>query len=397
LNWKHKIGIYPWRSFTEIKLLQSGHDFFSSLTATIQTARHEILFQVYIFELDECGRPLWEALCQAANRGVEVTMWLDAYGSANFLTKLPQLNLPPNLKIHFYSPIKFFKNQSLGMRLHHKIMVFDYQHAFIGGINVSNHYKGTKQELPWLDYAVELTGEICNDLRRICLRTGSRFKRVRVEPKVLNETMLGSNRNPKNIRVLENNWFKGKFAIGRQYKAQTRICKEELWIINSYFVPSNALIRLLKKAAKRGVNINLILSGKSDVKLVKNATEYFYNDLLIAGVNIYQYHESVLHAKLAFSDNNWLCIGSYNLNHLSDFGSIECNIEMQHPALALAFKQQVLDFTLPRCEKFVYDSYYQKLSFVKRSINFCSFQMLRLALTVLFFFQKNSKKLSHKE
>lgn len=397
MNWNHKIGIYPWRSFNEIKLLQSGHDFFSSLEAAIQKAKKEIFFQVYIFELDDSGKPLWETLCQAANRGVEVTMWLDAYGSANFLTRLSQLNLPPNLKIHFYSPIKFFKNHSLGMRLHHKIMVFDYQHAFVGGINVSNHYKGTKQELPWLDYAVELRGEICKDLRRICLRTGSRFKRLRVEPKVLNEAMIGSNQNPKNIRVLENNWFKGKFAIGRQYKTQTRICKEELWIINSYFVPSNALIRLLKKAVKRGVSVNLILSGKTDVKLVKNATEYFYNDLLKAGVNIYQYQESVLHAKLAFSDNKWLSIGSYNLNHLSDFGSIECNVEILNPSLTIDFKKQVLDFALPKCEQLVYDSYYQKQSLLKKLINFCSFQVLRFALNLLFFFQRNSQNLSNKE
>ena len=380
-----------------MKLLQSGNDFFSTLLLAIQKAQREILFQVYIFELDQTGTPIWEALCQAANRGVQVSLWLDAYGSANFLAKLPQLNTPSNLKIQFYSPIKFLKNQSLGMRLHHKIMVFDFHYALVGGINISNHYKGTKQEIAWLDYAVELSGEVCNDLRRICLRTGSGFKRIRVEPNVLQAANVGLNQNQKNMRVLENNWFKGKFAIGRQYKAQARRCQKELWIINSYFVPSNALIRLLKKAVKRGVNVNLILSGKSDVTLVKNATEYFYNDLLKAGVNIYQYHESVLHAKLAFADNQWLCIGSYNLNHLSDFGSIECNIEMLNPSLTLNFKQQVLDFAIPRSEKFVYDNYYQKLSILKRLINFSSYQILRLSLTLLFFFQRSSKKLSSKE
>lgn len=395
MNWQFKIGIYPWRSFEKAHLLQSGLPFFDELVSCIQSASHEILFQVYIFEWDDTGKHIWEELLKAANKGVSVTLWADAYGSASFLAELNKFALPNNFKVHFYSPLKLLSRQPLGMRLHHKIMVFDRQVALIGGINISNHYKGTKEHLPWLDFGIKLTGAIAKDLSRICLRTGNRFKRIRFEPipqQMQDKAELTQNQAA--IRVLENNWFKGKFAISKQYKMQTRICQSELWIINSYFVPSNALLRLLKKAAKRNVKVNLILGGKSDVKLVKNAGEYFYHDLLKSGVKIYEFTESVLHAKLAFADDHWMCIGSYNLNHLSDFGSIECNVEINHKSLVTASKTQLLAYTLPRTNEVLWVDYAQKRSLISRIRNFISFQLLRIALNLLFFFQGNNKKLS---
>ncbi len=393
MNWRFKIGIYPWRSFNQTKFLQSGAHFFEELLDCIHNSKSEIQFQVYIFEWDTTGKKIWEALEDAAKRGVLVSLHLDAYGSSNFLS-LTQNQLHPNLRIAFYSPFKLWSKQPLGMRLHHKIMVFDRNIALIGGINIANHYSGYEGNKPWLDFAIKLSGEITKDLHRICQKTGNRFKRVRFEPiKSLIPSELGSNQEQNHIRVLENNWLKGKFGISKQYKAQTRFCKKELWIINSYFVPSNALLRLLKKAANRKVSVNLILGGQSDVQLVKYASEFFYNDLLKAGVTIYEYKESVLHAKLAFADDNWMCIGSYNLNHLSDFGSIECNVEIRNELVASQCKSELLSYTLPLSNKIEVKAYSDKDSRIIRMRNFFSFQLLRILLNLLFFFQRKSKKL----
>ncbi len=394
MNWRFKIGIYPWRSFNQIKLLQSGTNFFEELLDCIHNSKSEIQFQVYIFEWDTTGKKIWEALEAAAKRGVLVSLHLDAYGSSNFLSLTQKKQLHPNLRVAFYSPFKLWSKQPLGMRLHHKIMVFDRNIALIGGINIANHYSGYEGNKPWLDFAIKLSGEITKDLHRICLKTGNRFKRVRFEPiKSLIPLELGSNQEQNLVRVLENNWLKGKFGISKQYKAQTRFCKKELWIINSYFVPSNALLRLLKKAANRKVSVNLILGGQSDVQLVKYASEFFYNDLLKAGINIYEYKESVLHAKLAFADDNWMCIGSYNLNHLSDFGSIECNVEIRNEFVASQCKSELLSYTLPLSNKIEVKDYSDKDSRIIRLRNFFSFQLLRILLNLLFFFQRNSKKL----
>ncbi len=394
MNWRFKIGIYPWRNFNQSKLLQSGTPFFEELIDCIHNSKSEIQFQVYIFEWDTTGKKIWEALEAAAKRGVLVNLYLDAYGSSNFLSLTQKNQFHPNLRIAFYSPFKLWSKQPLGMRLHHKIMVFDRNIALIGGINIANHYSGYEGNKPWLDFAIKLSGEIIKDLHRICQKTGNRFKRFRFEPiKSLIPSELGSNQEQNHIRVLENNWLKGKFGISKQYKAQTRFCKKELWIINSYFVPSNALLRLLKKAARRNVGVNLILGGQSDVQLVKYASEFFYNDLLKAGVTIYEYKESVLHAKLAFADDNWMCIGSYNLNHLSDFGSIECNVEIRNEIVASQCKSELLSYTLPLSNKIEIQDNSDKNSQIIRMRNFFSFQLLRILLNLLFFFQRKSKKL----
>ncbi len=395
MNWRFKIGIYPWRTFEEAQLLRSGVSFFKELIDSINKAKTEILFQVYIFDWDSTGKEVHQALLNAANRGVKVSLWCDAYGSANLLNLYQKNVLDSRLKIQFYSPVKLFSKKPIGMRLHHKIMVFDRNTALIGGINISDHYRGTKTALAWLDYGIKLTGEVAKDLARICLNTGVRFKRFHFEPTQI--APIGSTQKTEKIRVLENNWLKGKFAISKQYKVQTRFCKDELWIINSYFIPSNALIHLLKKAVKRKVKVNLILGGKSDVKLVKHASAYFYTDLLKSGIQIYEYTESVLHAKLAFADDDWLCIGSYNLNHLSDFGSIECNVEIKNQALVSSTKAQLLKDTLPKCIQITPQMYTHQNTVLIELRNYLSFQLLRLLLNILFLFQGHNNRLNKGE
>jgi cardiolipin synthase len=395
VNWRFKIGIYPWRIFNQAELLQSGTPFFEELINSIHSSKLEIQFQAYIFEWDVTGKRIWQALEEAAQRGVSVNLYLDAYGSSSLLSKIKKNKTPPNFRIQFYSPFRLLSKQPIGMRLHHKIMVFDRQIALIGGINIANHYSGFDGSKPWLDYAIKLSGEIAKDLNRICLKTGNRFKKVRSEPIQSNASLnIGSNREENHIRVLENNWLKGKFGISKQYKVQTRRCKNELWIINSYFVPSNALLRLLKKAAYRNVSVNLILGGQSDVNLVKHASEYFYKDLLKAGINIYEYKASILHAKLAYADDNWMCIGSYNLNHLSDFGSIECNVEIRNEVVVKKCKTELLLNTLPYCNKIQANTFSHSNSHIRKLRNFLSFQLLRILLNLLFFFQKSNKKLN---
>ena len=323
--WRRSLGIYPFRYNNQLELLQSGETFFEKLSELIKNATTEIHFQLYIFEPDKTGKIIQDLLIEAAKRGVKIYVVLDAYGSKN-LNEIWQKNFEnAGIEIYFYSPIKFGNYLHMGMRLHHKIICVDGQFALVGGINISDNYSAYSLQTPWLDFALLAQGKVVEDLLQICKQT---LRKVSNHSKYKTKQELQKEHKPIITRVLQNNWVQAKFGITHQYKQKIRKSEHEIILFASYFIPSLALKRLLKKAAKRGVNVHVVLSSISDVGLVKIATEYFYADMLKAGIKLYEWKQSVLHAKVILIDSDWLSVGSYNLNYLSDFGSIECNLEV---------------------------------------------------------------------
>lgn len=392
--WRRSLGIYPFRYNNQLELLQSGNSFFEKLSDLIKNAITEIHLQLYIFEPDKTGRIIQDLLIEAAKRGVKIYVILDAYGSKNF-SELWQKNLTDvGIEIYFYSPIKFANYLHMGMRLHHKIICIDGQFALVGGINISNNYSAYNHQTPWLDFALLAQGKVVSDLVQICKQT---LRTVSNYPKYKTKQEIQKEHKPIITRVLQNNWVQAKFGITHQYKQQIRKANNEIILVASYFIPSLGLKRLLKNAAKRGVSVKIILSSISDVSIVKYATEYFYNDLLKAGINIYEWKHSVLHAKVGLIDSEWLSIGSYNLNHLSDFGSIECNLEVLDSTFCMTTNIKIKQIMNDGCEKVLPDNFNNNKSIKKRLLQFVSYFIVRFSLSLLFFLQgKNNKKWGNK-
>lgn len=388
MTWRKKIGIFPWHHIPKLCLLKSGAPFFEELFACIHHARKSIYIQVYIFEKDTTGTRVYDALLQACKRGVQVYLHLDAYGSANFPLSWVNELKKAGAEVNFFSPFKLAFRYHLGMRLHHKIFIFDAHKALMGGINISDHYSHLGKPECWLDFGIMLEGNAVTDLLKICksINQGLLPKSIlRVEPK----TGYAPEQGFYKVRILQNHWVKAKFGISRQYRQQIRKAHKEIVLVSSYFLPSPALKRLLKKAAQRGVRVQLVLGGKTDVPMMFYAAQFFYRDLLKAGVEIWEWQPSVLHAKMAFTDNDWMCIGSYNLNHLSDFGSVECNIEIRdkefHDA-ALQELQALLDKDALLVNPLQYD---HKIGLFKQIRNFISYRLISFSLKILFYLQRN--------
>lgn len=382
--WRRSLGIYPFRYSNHLELLQSGNSFFEKLSELIKNATSEIHFQLYIFEPDETGKIIQDLLIKAAKRGVKIYVVLDAYGSKNF-NKIWQKNFTDiGIEIYFYSPIKFGNYLHMGMRLHHNIICVDGQFALVGGINISENYSDYNHQTPWLDFALLAQGKVVSDLVQICKQT---LRTVSSYPKHKTKQEVQKEHNPIITRVLQNNWVQAKFGITHQYKQQIRKSNNDIILIASYFIPSLALKRLLKNAAKRGVNVKIVLSSFSDVSIVKYATEYFYNDMLKAGINIYEWKKSVLHAKVGLIDSEWLSVGSYNLNHLSDFGSIECNLEILDAAFCLATNIKLNQLINDGCEKVSVDDFNTKKSIHNSLLQLISYLLVRFSLSLLFFLQ----------
>jgi cardiolipin synthase len=382
--WRRSLGIYPFRYNNHLELLQSGNSFFEKLTELIKNATSEIHLQLYIFEPDETGKIITDLLIKAAKKGIKIYVVLDAYGSKNF-NKIWQKNLTDvGIEIYFYSPIKFANYLHMGMRLHHKIICVDGKFALVGGINISDNYSAYNHETPWLDFALLAQGKVVLDLVQICKQT---LRTVSSYPKYKTKQEIQKEHKPIITRVLQNNWLQAKFGITHQYKQQIRKANNEIILIASYFIPSLALKRLLKNAAKRGVNVKIVLSSFSDVSMVKYATEYFYNDLLKAGINIYEWKQSVLHAKVGLIDAEWLSVGSYNLNHLSDFGSIECNLEILDKEFCLATNIKLNQLINDGCEKITMGDFDIKKSIKNSFLQLISYILVRFSLSILFFLQ----------
>ena len=148
-----------------------------------------------------------------------------------------------------------------------------------------------------------------------------------------------------------NDWLRGKNQIAASYFREIRKAKHSITIIASYFLPGLRLKKALIDAAGRGVEINIILSGISDVPVFRVATSYLYRVFLNHSINIYEWKKSILHGKVAVIDNEWTTIGSFNLNHLSAFGSIELNVDVLDKTFAKSCSKHFMDVIENGCEK----------------------------------------------
>ncbi|MBA3705002.1 MAG: hypothetical protein H0W84_03620 [Bacteroidetes bacterium] len=367
-----------------IRLVYSGNDFFDTMEDIINSAKYTIHLQTYIFDADQTGKQIISALKNAANRNVKVNMVLDAFGSKSLSNHFVEELINMDIEFRWFAPFFSIEAIQMGRRLHHKVIVADHNIALIGGINISNKYKGDDQHTPWLDYAVLLKGSICEEIHKICLQiSGKKF-------------ILDEFKKPVDFRVYDNNSilqlrrndrFRGKNQISKSYTREIRNANQSITLVSSYFLPGTRIKNALIKAAKRGVQVNIILSGIDDVPIMGKATHYLYESFLKQGINIYEWKKSVLHGKLALVDDAWATVGSFNLNHLSALSSIELNIDVKDKTFALTLKKH-LEEVIKSCEKIDYDHYIKNYRLIRKLMNGIAYYLTRILMKGIALFPK---------
>ncbi len=357
-----------------IALVHSGEDYFNRLEHIILETEFEIHIQTYIFEYDTIGKKIIDALLVAASRNVRVYILIDGFGSFNFSKQVLNKLRKNGINIRFFSPFFSANSIYLGRRLHHKIVVSDSKVTLIGGINIADKYLGNTTTLPWLDYAIELKEEDCAKLlSRLCYNI---YYRKRRSDRREIKTYLSEFEYDK-VRILQNDWLKRKNEISTSYINSIRNAKEEIVIVGSYFLPGKKLLRALKTASKNKVKIKLILSGISDLPMARRASCYLYAKLLRYNIELYEWEKSVLHGKAAVIDHQWTTIGSFNLNNLSSFGSIEMNVEINSVEFSneyLLHLNQIMD----ECQRITPESIQLKDGIASKLINWFSYWITRL-------------------
>ena len=356
-----------------LELVYSGKDYFARLEAIIRDAQFEIHLQMYLFENDATGQRIVAALKEAALRKVEIYVLLDGLGSLSFPDELLKDLKFSGINIRFFAPLFSTYTFYLGRRLHRKVVVADAKVALVGGINIADKYHGSTTEKPWLDYAVQLNGEIAKPLQQLC--RDKYFKKRELKNTKIKSTF--QIQNDTSVRILQNDWLKGKNEICDGYIKSIRQAKKEIIIIGSYFLPGIRIIQALKKASKNKVTIKLILSGKSDLPMTRRATCFLYDKLLKYNIELYEWDQSVLHGKVAVIDENWSTIGSFNLNNLSSYGSLEMNVEIRSRSFSSEFRTH-LNGVISQCQSITKESLKTKTTIMTKFINLFSYVITRM-------------------
>jgi cardiolipin synthase len=319
-----------------IRLVRGGKPYFDQIIEMIEGAREIIQFQVYIFDYDETGKAVSGALMAAAKRNVAVYLMTDGYASQ----KLPRsfIQEAENAGIHFrfFEPLFKSRHSYVGRRMHHKVIVVDNRFALVGGVNISNHYNDLPGQPGWLDFALFMEGQVANELCRVCEEIWNGY--LPIKPvRLCNNKDISFDIMPDQfceVRVRRNDWITKKNQVSRSYIEMFNRAEDHIIMMSGYFLPGPVIRRNMKKAAARGVKIKLILAGMSDVMVAKYAERYMYNWIFRNGIELYEYKPCVLHGKVATYDKKWATIGSYNVNIISAYASLELNIDVHNSTFA---------------------------------------------------------------
>ena len=351
----------------DIELVLSGKNYFEVLEQMIDESKESLHLQTYIFDTDETGLKVIDSLQKAARRGVSVFVLCDAYGSFSFSSTVKRELIQSGVHFRFYSPLFSSESIFFGRRLHHKIVVADKRTALIGGINIANKYYQLKDDdEAWLDYAVLVKGEVCEYHSLLCEAVYKRKRKHSLfawENKIKIESI---NKERKLIRFRRNDFIRRRNEVHRGYIESISNAKTSIVIVASYFLPGNHFRKLLRLAAERGVEIKIILAGKSDVNSVKLAQNYLYEFYLNHGIQLFEWQNSVLHGKVMMVDNSWVTIGSYNLNFLSHYISIELNAEIIDQKFTQEFSNHLETILQKNCIPIDLDKFFKKINYFNR-------------------------------
>lgn len=325
-----------WTPGNAITLLENGEEFFPRVFACIANARREVIIETFILFEDKVGLQLQEALIAAARRGAQVDLTVDDWGSPAFSERyLGALN-EAGVRVHAFDPgpRPFGWRPHLLRRMHRKIAVIDGEVAFVGGINYSADHLGDFGPEAKQDYSVEIRGPLVPEIHRFChaalaqglrhQRENRRWWRLRRQFRAPPESRPHAGSAEAMFVVRDNRHHTDD--IERHYRIAIRAARKRIVIANAYFFPGYRFIRELRRAARRGVDVRLILQGEPDMPWVKTAAEMLYHHLLRAGVRIYEYCDRPLHGKVALMDDEWATVGSSNLDPLSLALNLEANV-----------------------------------------------------------------------
>ncbi|MEN8180480.1 MAG: cardiolipin synthase [Pseudomonadota bacterium] len=308
----------------EVALLRQGPAAFDALEAAFDGSRHHIHLVYYIWEPDRTGVRLRDALTRASRRGVEVRLLLDDVGSRSARRGFFQVLVEAGGQVERFLPVDPLSRQLiLNNRNHRKIVVVDGEIGFTGGMNIGDVYAGLGE--PWRDLHARIRGPIVHSLQEAFCQdwyhaTGDDLVSTAYFPHIPGTgnvwaQLLASGPADERWRAIHTLLF-----------AAINLARERVWVETPYFVPDPPIVMALQTAALRGVDVRLLLPGRSDLPLVLHAGRSFLDELLAAGVRVFELQDAMHHAKTVTVDGIFSTLGSANMDQRSFRLNFEANV-----------------------------------------------------------------------
>lgn len=360
LPWgKRARGKGPWRyvqradrmrRHTLVTPLCGATEAFPSMLAAIAAARRTIEFEMYIVRSDRIGTMFRDALVERARAGVAVRMLYDGVGSLGLADSFWDPLREAGGKVAIFHPVAPWRPKwGLNRRDHKKILVCDERIGFTGGINVGLEYVAKEDGGEgWLDWHARVEGPAVFELTVSFRRTWTQATDERLPEATIPGPALG--RNVLGTQVVDNTGVRSRWRMHRAYIHAIGAAERDISLLNSYFIPSRALRRALRDAVSRGASVRVIVPSDSDVQPVRYASRYLYRRLMAGGVRIFEWPETMMHAKVGVIDGVWSTIGSYNLDHRSLMHNLEVALVCIDEPLAQRLQSE-FEHHLARCKE----------------------------------------------
>jgi cardiolipin synthase len=325
-------------SGNRVTLLRDGPEVFGAMLEAMAQARRRVVVEMYWFASDHIGQKFRDALVDASQRGLEVRVTVDAVGSLGLSTEFFR-PLRDFQQVRIFNPIAPWRSQRLSRlsrRDHRKLVIAD-DVAFTGGINVADAWAPTDPEvLPWRDDAVRVEGPAVVELADCFNSVWSWLESPESLPQSQRpEVSSHLYQTPSaRVAVLPHAGVRQRRSAFNAYYFRVRRARHRVWLANAYFLPSRRMTNALRDAARRGIDVRVILPSRSDVEIVRHASRAMWTRLLASGVRLYEFQPRILHSKTAVVDGEWATVGSFNLDYLSLLSNLELNVSVLDRAFA---------------------------------------------------------------
>jgi cardiolipin synthase len=328
----------PFIGGNKVDLLRDGAAAYPAMLTAIQNAHKRIDMESYTFDGGE-GEKFASALLKRRRAGVEINVIYDSWGSSEAPPDYFDRMRQGGIHVVEYNPIDptSIVDASANDRDHRKLLLIDGKIAFTGGVNISEVYKLKMRlkryfhvdendvdinKLPWRDTQVRIEGPVVTEFETVFMQTWKHQK----GPPIPNPPPAPPNpRGTMQVQAIDGTPGLGRYTIYRSLMVAITLAHKSIHMTTGFFVPPPDLADALQKAARRGVDVTLILPGESTSDFAVQAGRAYYEDLMESGVKIYERQDAILHAKTAVIDNVWSTVGSSNLDWRSILFNNECN------------------------------------------------------------------------
>lgn len=359
------LGI-PFTLENSITVLKNGDRIFPAMLMAISEAKERVEFLTFVYWTGNIAHEFANALADKAEEGIEVFVILDSFGAAKMPKELLELMIEKGVQIEFFRPLTRWKFWKIDNRTHRKVLICDGEIAFTGGVGIASEWEGdASNEDEWRDTHFLIKGPAVFGLQAAFMENWIEAGR----PLKFDHSIKADTNSDQNVavQVIRTSASVRWSDIVMLYQALILMACDSIRITTAYFNPSPVIIDMLKEAAGRGVNIQIMIPGKiTDQEIAKIAGERSFDVLLDAGIELLYYQKTMLHAKIITIDGILSCIGSANFNHRSMLKDDEINVVFLDEKVAGELDDHFLE-DLKHCEK-VEKGRWKKRSLLKKAL-----------------------------